>query len=78
LIPKKNIARIGVWVDILTKMMASSIDFLSEYYHKNVCERGFSADKGRFGRTIRQKREDRQQTGAFLKCFLPQSLRHTN
>jgi transposase len=69
LIPKKNIARIGVWADILTKIMASPVDFLSEYFHRNVCESGFSADKGRFGRTIRQKREDRQQTALFSNVF---------
>jgi transposase len=34
-----------------------------------VCESGFSADKGRFGRTIRQKREDRQQTALFSNVF---------
>ena len=32
LIPKKNINRIGAWADILTRMMASPVDFLSEYY----------------------------------------------
>jgi transposase len=58
--PKKNIARIGVWADILGRMMAWLVDFLSEYYHRNVCESGFSADKSRFGKNIRQKREDRQ------------------
>ena len=69
LIPKKNIARIGVWADILAKMMASPVDFLSEYFHRNLCESGFSADKGRFGRIIRQKREDRQQTALFSNAF---------
>ena len=69
LIPKKNIARIGAWADILTRMVASPVDFLSEYFHRNVCESGFSADKGRFGRIIRQKREDRQQTALFSNAF---------
>ena len=36
LIPKKNIARIGAWADILGRMMASPVDFLSEYFHRNV------------------------------------------
>ena len=62
LIPKKNIAKIGAWADILTRMRASPVDFLSEYFHRNLCESGFSADKGRFGSLVRQKREDRQQT----------------
>ena len=34
---------------ILSRMMSSAVDFLSEYVHRNVCESGFSADKGRFG-----------------------------
>ena len=69
LIPKKNIARIGAWADILTRMMASPVDFLSEYFHRNLCESGFSADKGRFGRIIRQKRADRQQTALFSNAL---------
>jgi transposase len=69
LIPKKNIARIGAWADILTRMMASPVDFLSEYFHRNVCESGFSADKGRFGGIVRQRREDRQQTALFSNAL---------
>ena len=70
LIPKKNIARIGAWADILGRMMASPVDFLSEYFHRNVSESGFSSDKGRFGRVVRQKREDRQETALFSNAFL--------
>jgi len=69
LIPKKNIARIGAWADILTRMLASPVDFLSEYYHRNICESGFSADKGRFGSIVRQRREDRQQTALFSNAL---------
>jgi transposase len=69
LIPKKNIAKIGAWADILTRMMASPVDFLSEYFHRNICENGFSADKGKFGSLVRQKREDRQQTALFSNAF---------
>jgi len=50
-------------------MMASPVDFLSEYFHRNVCESGFSADKGRFGSVVRQKREDRQQTALFSNAL---------
>lgn len=70
LIPKKNIARIGAWADILKRIAASPFDFLSEYFHRNVCESGFSADKGRFGRTIKQKRFDRQETALFSNALL--------
>lgn len=70
LIPKKNIARIGAWADILTRMMASPVVFLSEYFQRNLSESGFSADKGRFGRVIRQRRVDRQETALFSNAFL--------
>jgi len=70
LIPKKNLARVGAWADILMRMMASPVDFLSEYFHRNVCESGFSSDKARFGRVIRQKRPDRQETALFSNAFL--------
>lgn len=53
LIPRKNIAKVGAWADILTRAMASPVGFLSEYFHRNVCESGFSSDKGRFGRVIK-------------------------
>jgi transposase len=69
LIPKKNIAKEGAWTDILARMMASPVDFLTEYFHRNVCESSFSADKGRFGRIIRQKKEDRQHTALFSNAF---------
>ena len=70
LILKKNIAQVGVWADILTRLMDSPVDFLSEYFHRNVCESGFSSDKGRFGRVVRQRRADRQETALFSNAFL--------
>jgi transposase len=70
LIPKKNIARIGVWVDIFMRMKASPFVFLSEYFRRNLCESGFSSDKGRFGRVIKQKREDRQEMALISNAFL--------
>ncbi len=70
LIPKKNIAKVGVWADILLKIVASPVDFLSEYFHRNVCESGFSSGKGRFGRVIRQRRVDRQEMALFSNAFL--------
>ena len=57
LIPKKNIAGVGAWADILMQMMASSVDFLSGFFHRNVCESGFSSDIPRLGRVIRQKEQ---------------------
>jgi transposase len=32
LIPKKNIAKVGAWADILGRIMGSPVDFLSEYF----------------------------------------------
>lgn len=69
LIPKKNIAKIGAWADILSRMKASPVDFLSEYFQRNLSESGFSADKGRFGSLVRQRREDRQQTALFSNAL---------
>jgi transposase len=70
LIPRKNLARIGAWADILTRIMASPVEFLSEYFHRNVCESGFSSDKSRFGRTVKRKRVDRQEMALFSNAFL--------
>ena len=69
LIPKKNIKRIGAWADILARMRASPVDFLSEYFHRNISESGFSSDKGRFGSVVRQRREDRQQIALFSNAL---------
>ena len=69
LIPKKNITMIWAWADILTRVMASPVDFLSECFHRNISESGFLADKGRFGSLVRQRREDRQQTALFSNAL---------
>jgi transposase len=50
--------------------MALPFDFLSEYFHRNISESGFSPDKRRFGRIVRQKREDRQETAIFSNALL--------
>jgi transposase len=69
LIPKANQRKVGVWRDILAKIMVSPFDFLEQYFKRNLSESGFSAVKGRFGRNIRQKREDRQQTTLFTNAL---------
>ena len=69
LIPKKNVNRIGVWADILTRMAASPAVFLSEYFRRNLSESGFSSDKARCGSMIRQRREDHQQTALFSNAL---------
>ena len=70
LIPRKNIAKVAAWANILMKISASPAAFLSEYFLRNACESGFSSDKRRFGGIIRQKREDRQDTVLFSNAFL--------
>jgi transposase len=42
---------------------------LPEYVHQNLSESGFSADKGRFGSLVKQRREDRQQTALFSNAL---------
>ncbi len=41
-------------------------------------ESGFSSDKGRFGRIIKQKRFDHQETALFSNNVSPQPLRYKN
>ena len=65
-IPKKNISNIGIeWPRIIRKILKSHVGYLKEYYQRNLGEGGFASDKGRFGRMIRQKRQDCQETALF-------------
>jgi len=71
LIPKKNIANIGLeWARIIKRMIEDPYLFLKNYYLRNLSESGFSADKRRFGGVIRQKREDRRETASFSITLL--------
>jgi len=66
LIPKKNIACLGIeWTRIVKRMIEDPYLFLKSYYLRNLCESGFSADKRRFGGLIRQRREDRREMASF-------------
>jgi transposase len=66
LIPKKNIVKLGLgWFRIFQRILQDALAYLSEYYQRNISESFFSADKGRFGSIIRQKREDRKETALF-------------
>jgi transposase len=69
-IPKKNTAKVRPWLNILLKIRESPTKFLSEYFLRNVSESGFSSDKRRFERVIRQKRDDRRETALFSNAFL--------
>jgi len=74
LVPRKNIARVGGACLAghlqLNAMKQSPVKFLSQYFLRNVSESGFSSDKRRFERVIRQKREDRQETALLSNAFL--------
>lgn len=77
LIPKKNIAKVGAWTDILMRMMASSAEFLSEYFHRNISEWLFL----RQGKVWKNRQTEKgRQTGncPLLKRFPSQPLRHKN
>lgn len=71
LIPKKNIAKIGLkWVKIFKRIMKDPVKYLENYFQRNLSEAAFSADKRRFGWVIRQKREDRQEMAMFSTALL--------
>ena len=71
LIPKKNIANVGLeWARIIKRMIEDPYLFLKNYYLRNLSESGFSADKRRFGGIIRQKREDRREMASFSIALL--------
>ena len=71
LIPKKNIANIGLeWAQIVRRMIEDPYLFLKSYYLRNLSESGFSVDKRRFGGLIRQKREDRREMASFSIALL--------
>ena len=71
LIPKKNIARVGLeWSRILKRILEDPYLFLKGYFLRNLSESGFSADKRRFGGLVRQKREDRREMALFSIAFL--------
>ncbi len=65
-IPKKNIAEIGIrWSNIFRRIADNPIAFLSRYFMRNLSESAFSSDKRRFGDLIRQRRGDRQEMALF-------------
>jgi transposase len=71
LIPKKNIARVGLeWSRILRRVLEDPYLYLKGYFLRCLSESGFSADKRRFGGLVRQKREDRREIALFSTAFL--------
>lgn len=70
LIPKKNISKIGRWAKIIKRIIEDPVQYLRDYFQRNLSEAAFSADKRRFGWVIRQKREDRQEMAMFSIALL--------
>lgn len=67
LIPKKNMSHFSTkWTEIIQHIHRDPVRFLLRYFKRNLSESAFSADKRRFGWTLRQKREDRRETSLFL------------
>jgi len=59
---KRGQGRIGIeWSRVFRWIRADPYGYLSEYYRRNLRETMRASDKGRFGRTVRQRREDRQE-----------------
>ena len=70
-IPKKNIATIGIeWSRVIKRIMTDPVSYLKDYFMRNLSETGYSSDKGRFGGIIRQKREERQSMAMLAIGFL--------
>lgn len=70
-IPKKNISKLGFeWARVIKRIVEDPVLFLKKYFMRNLSEAGFSADKRRFGWTVRQRREDRQETAMFSIALL--------
>ncbi|MBU7011890.1 MAG: ISNCY family transposase, partial [Theionarchaea archaeon] len=55
---------------IFRKILEDPVEYLENYFQRNLSEAAFSADKRRFGWTIRQKREDRQETAMFAIALM--------
>ncbi len=55
-----------LWSGVFKRMMESPLYYVCEYFKRNLSERGHSSGKRRFGWTIRQKREDRQEMAMFV------------
>jgi len=70
-IPKKNISKISLeWTRVIERMIEDPIEFLRKYFKRNLSEAEFSADKRRFGCTIRQRKENRKEMAMFSPALL--------
>lgn len=71
IIPKKNLSKLGFdWARVIKRIAEDPFMYLKRYFMRNLSEAGYSADKRRFGWTIRQRREDRQEMAMFSIALL--------
>jgi len=71
IIPKKNLSKLGFgWAKVIRRIAENPFMYLRKYFLRNISEAGYSADKRRFGWTIRQRREDRQEMAMFSIALL--------
>ncbi|MEM0134426.1 MAG: hypothetical protein QXU18_04255 [Thermoplasmatales archaeon] len=72
IIPKSNSRIRGKkgWRDIIRKFIDDTMNYLREYFKRNVSESGFSSDKRTTGGLIYQRRKDRRETSGFCKGLL--------
>ena len=71
IIPRSN-AKLGHgedWLKVMKEFVDKTMEYLREYYKRNLSENGFGVDKKMFGSKIRQKREDRIDTAVFSKML---------
>lgn len=62
LIPKNNISSFGTqWPPIFQRIMDDPVAFLKGYFMRNLTETANACDKRRFGHTVRQQIEERQE-----------------
>lgn len=70
-IPKKNISKVGLeWLRVIRKILDGPLSYMKTYFLRNLSESGHSSDKRRFGGTIRQKLDDRQDMAMLAIGFL--------
>jgi transposase len=70
-IPKSNLTNFGPeWIRVITRFFEDPVDFLRQYFKRELSESGNSADKRRFGWVLRQRREDRKESALFSIAVL--------
>lgn len=71
IIPRKNISKLGFeWAPVIKRIAEDPVEFLKKYFMRNLSEAATSADKRRFGWTVRQRREDRIEMVMFSTALL--------